>query len=144
MARARRIANVSACGASLRLARCRIFREISCFPPLNTGTLWCQCCVLILKCFTSIRCKWVPGGTEMAIVVQQVASVTWLQCCMFPRELKWYMNEQVWWPGIIWCKAPWAALGWICAPYKYWVLNFLLLLLGSSATKLTLLCQCKT
>ena len=43
---------------------------------------------------------------------------------MLPWGLKWYMIEQVQWPGII-CKTPhisktpWASLSWICAPYKY-------------------------
>ena len=121
MARARSFGNVAACCASSKHARYRIFREISCSSPLNAGTFWYQCCVrhFTPKCFTLLRCKWVPGGREMAIVVGQVTSATWLQCCMLPGELKWYMDEQVQWPGIIWCKAPWAALGWICAPYKY-------------------------
>ena len=35
----------AACRASSRLAGCRIFREISCFPRLNAGTLFYQSCV---------------------------------------------------------------------------------------------------
>ena len=46
MARALSFGNVAACCASSRLARCRIFREMSCFPPLNTETSWYQCCVI--------------------------------------------------------------------------------------------------
>ena len=45
MARARSFANVTACRAVSNLAWCRIFREISCFSPLNIGTL-VRCCVL--------------------------------------------------------------------------------------------------
>ena len=49
---------------------------------------------------------------------------------MLPGEM-WmvvYMNEHVQWPGIIWYKAPWAALGWICVIYKYPYPYYLLLL----------------
>ena len=53
-----------------------------------------------LKCFTSLRCNWVPG-TEMVIIVRQITSTTCRQCCMLPGEVKWYRNEQVQWPGII-------------------------------------------
>ena len=45
MARARSFANVTACRAVSNPAWCRIFREISCFPPLNIGTLF-RCWVL--------------------------------------------------------------------------------------------------
>ena len=45
MARARSFANVTACHAVSNPAWCRIFREISCFSPLNIGTLF-RCCVL--------------------------------------------------------------------------------------------------
>ena len=45
MARARSFANVTACRAVSNPAWCRIFREISCFSPLNIGTLF-RCCVL--------------------------------------------------------------------------------------------------
>ena len=45
MARAGRFANVTACRAVSNPAWCRIFREISCFFPLNIGTLF-RCCVL--------------------------------------------------------------------------------------------------
>ena len=45
MARARSFANVTACRAASNPAWCRIFREISCFSPLNIGTLF-RCCVL--------------------------------------------------------------------------------------------------
>ena len=49
------------------------------------------------KCFTSLRCKCVPGGTEMAIVVRQITSATShgcnAVCC--PGSWKWYMNEQI-------------------------------------------------
>ena len=45
MARARSFANVTACCAVSNPAWCRIFREISCFSPLNIGTLF-RCCVL--------------------------------------------------------------------------------------------------
>ena len=45
MARARSFANVTACRAVSNPAWCRIFREISCFSPLNIGALF-QCCVL--------------------------------------------------------------------------------------------------
>ena len=43
--RARSFANVTACRAVSNQARCRIFIEISCFSPLNIGTLF-LCCVL--------------------------------------------------------------------------------------------------
>ena len=45
MGRAWRSAVVAACRAVLNHAWCRIFSEISCFPPLNLGTLL-GCCVL--------------------------------------------------------------------------------------------------
>ena len=45
MARARSFVNVAACRVVSNPARCRIFREISCFSPLNIGTLF-RCCVL--------------------------------------------------------------------------------------------------
>ena len=45
MARARSVANVTACRAVSNPAWCRIFREIACFSPLNIGTLF-RCCVL--------------------------------------------------------------------------------------------------
>ena len=45
MARARSFANVTAFRAVSNPAWCRIFREISCFSPLNIGTLF-RCCVL--------------------------------------------------------------------------------------------------
>ena len=44
MARTRSFANVTACRAVSNPAWCRIFREISCFSPLNIGTLF-RCCV---------------------------------------------------------------------------------------------------
>ena len=45
MVRARRSADVAACCAVSNPAWCRIFREISCFSPLNLGTLL-RCCGL--------------------------------------------------------------------------------------------------
>ena len=45
MARARTFANVTACRAVSNPAWCRIFREISCFSPLNIRTLF-RCYVL--------------------------------------------------------------------------------------------------
>ena len=45
MVRAWRSTDVAACRAVSNPARCRIFREISCFSPLNLGTLL-RCCVL--------------------------------------------------------------------------------------------------
>ena len=45
MARVQSFANVTACHAVSNPAWCRIFREISCFSPLNIGTLF-RCCVL--------------------------------------------------------------------------------------------------
>ena len=45
MVRARSFVNVAAYRAASNPAWCRIFREISCFPPLNIGTLF-RCCVL--------------------------------------------------------------------------------------------------
>ena len=44
-ARARCFTNVTACRAVSNPAWCRIFREISCFSPLNIGTLF-RCCVV--------------------------------------------------------------------------------------------------
>ena len=40
MARARSFAKVTACRAVSNPAWCRIFREISCFSPLNIGTFF--------------------------------------------------------------------------------------------------------
>ena len=45
MVRALRSADVATCRAVSNPAWCRIFREISCFSPLNLGTLL-RCCVL--------------------------------------------------------------------------------------------------
>ena len=45
VARVRSFAIVTACHAVSNPAWCRIFREISCFSPLNIGTLF-PCCVL--------------------------------------------------------------------------------------------------
>ena len=45
MARARSFTNVTACRAVSNPTWCRIFKEISCFSPLNIGTLF-RCCVL--------------------------------------------------------------------------------------------------
>ena len=45
MARARKVANVTACRAVSNPAWCRIFREISCFSSLNIGIIF-RCCVL--------------------------------------------------------------------------------------------------
>ena len=44
MVRARSFAKFTACRAVSNPAWCRIFREISCFSPLNIGTY--RCCVL--------------------------------------------------------------------------------------------------
>ena len=69
MVRAWRSVDVAACRAVSNPACCRIFREISCFSPLNLGTLsrcpWAR--HFTLKCFTWLRWKWVPGRTEMAM-----------------------------------------------------------------------------
>ena len=43
MATARSFANVAACRAVSNPAWCRILREISCFSPLNIGTLFRYC-----------------------------------------------------------------------------------------------------
>ena len=43
MVRARSFANVTACSTVMNPAGCRIFREISCFFPLNIGTLFRGC-----------------------------------------------------------------------------------------------------
>ena len=45
MVRAWRSADVAACRAVSNAAWCRIFREISCFSPLNIRTVF-RCCVL--------------------------------------------------------------------------------------------------
>ena len=45
MARTQSFANVTACRAVSNPAWCRIFREISCFSPLNSGPLF-RCSVL--------------------------------------------------------------------------------------------------
>ena len=45
MVRAWRSADVAACRAVSNPVWCKIFREISCFSPLNLGTLL-RCCVL--------------------------------------------------------------------------------------------------
>ena len=70
MVRAWRSADVTACRAVSNPAWSRIFRKISCFPPLNRGTLL-RWCVLGQDISTSnaslnwLRWKWVPGRTEM-------------------------------------------------------------------------------
>ena len=72
----------SACRASSRIAWCQIVREISCFPLQRWDSDLSMLCPwarhFTLKCFTSLRCKWVPGMTEMAIFVRQVTSATLL------------------------------------------------------------------
>ena len=100
MVRAWSFANVTACrAASNPTSWGRIFREISCFSPLNIGTLF-QCCVLgqgTLPSHASL-----DSGVNKYLVrqrwqcVQLVPSTESLQVLYAPkRELKWYMNEQV-------------------------------------------------
>ena len=71
MFRAWRSGDVAACRVVSNPAWCRIFREISCFSPLNLGTLLRMLCPwarhFTLKCFTWLRWEWVPGRTEMAM-----------------------------------------------------------------------------
>ena len=76
MVRAWRFVAVAACRAVSRPAWCGIFREMSCFSPLNLGDfvslLWPMLYPwarhLTLNCFTWLRWKWVvPGRTGMTM-----------------------------------------------------------------------------
>ena len=70
--RAQNFVNVAACRDVSNRAWCRIFREISCFSPLNISTLF-RCCAMLcswarhltLKCFTWLRWKWVHDRTAI-------------------------------------------------------------------------------
>ena len=73
MVRAWRSADVAACRAVSNPAWCRIFREISCFSPLNLGTLL-GCCVP-LKCSTSFDL-----GENEYMVGKRRQCVRYVQC----------------------------------------------------------------
>ena len=98
MVRAWRSADVAACRAVSNPAWCRIFREISCFSPLNLGTLL-RCCVLGQDTSPSNASL---DSDENEYLVGQNGNVydkfnapKRLQDCMLPGELKWHTNEQV-------------------------------------------------
>ena len=108
MARARSFANVTACRAVSNPAWCRIFREISCFSPLNIGTLF-RCCVLgqdTLPSHASLDSgvnEYLVGQRWQCVRLVPSAEMAASAVCS-KRELKWYMNEQVQWPGVICVK----------------------------------------
>ena len=78
----------------------------------------------IILCFNWLRCKWVPGRTEMAMCATSSYGRNGCKCCIFKkRGLKWYMNEQVLWPGVSvkrteHCMCP------LCIRKKYFVKEF--------------------
>ena len=80
------MADVAACRAVSNPAWCRIFRGISCFSPLNLGTLL-RCCVLGQG--TS------PSNASLDNVYDKFNAPKRLQDCMLSVELKWFSNEQV-------------------------------------------------
>ena len=103
MVRAWCSADVAACRAVSNPAWCRIFWEISCFSPLNLGTLL-RCCVLGQG--TSPSNVSLDSGENEYLVGQRWQFVWWVQCaetaaqdCMLSVELKWHTNEQAQWPG---------------------------------------------
>ena len=77
MVRAWRSADVAACRAVSNPAWCRIFREISCFSPLNLGTLL-RCCVLGQG--TSPSNASLDSGENEYLVGQRWQCVRWVQC----------------------------------------------------------------
>ena len=98
MVRAWRFADVTACRAVSNPAWCRIFREISCFSPLNSGTL-CRFCVLGEG--TSPSHALLDSGVNEYLIGQSWQCVPlFLSAEMagvlytLKRELKWYMNGQ--------------------------------------------------
>ena len=103
--------SVAACGAASNPTWCRIFREISFVSPLNNATLFRCCCPwarhLTLKCFTSIRWKWVPGRTEMTMCI--ISSMRRNGCRTYALrgvEMAQEWFKQVQWLGVK-CKMWW-------------------------------------
>ena len=85
MVRARSFADVAACHAVSNPAWCRISREISCFSPLNIGTLF-RCCVLgqgTLPSHASLD----SGVNEYLVgqIWQCVRLVPSSKCCMLKK-----------------------------------------------------------
>ena len=102
MARARSFANVTACRAVSNRAWCRIFREISCFTPLNIhdfGALF-QCCDLgqgTLLSYASLDSgvnEYLVGQRWQCVRLVPSAEMAASAVCS-KRELKWYMDEKV-------------------------------------------------
>ena len=82
-------------------AWCRIFREISCFSPLNIGLMF-RCCFLgqgTSPSNASLRWKWVPGRTEMAMCMLSSMRRNGWNDCMLSVELRWHTNKKVQWQG---------------------------------------------
>ena len=69
--------DVAACRAVSNPAGCRIFRQISCFSPLNLGTLF-RCCVLGQR--TSPSNTSLDSGENDYLVGQRWQCVRWVQC----------------------------------------------------------------
>ena len=108
MVRAWRFANGAIWRAVSNSAWCRIFREISWFSPLTIGTLF-RCCVLGLGTLPSYAS--LGSGVNEYLVGQRwqcVRLVYSAEMAAVPyvpkRELKWHMNEQVQWPGVMCVK----------------------------------------
>ena len=99
MARAWRSADVTACRAVSNPAWCRIFREISCFSPLNIGTLF-RCCVIGQGTFLPLHASLDSGVNEYPVgqrwqYVRLVPSVEMAASAVCTKKKEWYMNEQV-------------------------------------------------
>ena len=97
LARARSFANVAACRAVSNPAWCRIFREISCFSPLNIGALF-RCCVLgqgTLPSHASLDSgvnEYLVGQRWQCVRLVPSAEMAASAVCS-KWELKWYMNR---------------------------------------------------
>ena len=96
MIRAWSFANVAAYRAASSPAWCRIFREISCFSPLNVRTLF-RCCVLgqgTLPSHALLVNEYLVGQRWQCVRLVPSAEMAASAVCS-KKELKWYMNEQV-------------------------------------------------
>ena len=86
------------CATSLRISLGAGFSEISCFSPLNLGTLL-RCCVLGQDTLSTNAS--LDSGEYEYLVGERWKCVSYVQCAEMaaglyaPGELKWHTNEQV-------------------------------------------------
>ena len=92
-------------------AWCRFSEEYNASPHSKLGHWYVDVMFLGKTLCPRARASLLSGVSEHLVgqrllCVRQVSSATWLQGCMLPSDWKWYMDESVQWPGIIWCKGP--------------------------------------